>query len=156
MEDRKLISALDRLQLAHGMRGLGSAVISGLLLSASGTTLYVASIKAPFAQPAEMVGLVIAAALALAMIHDVAATLLMFVYNGIMGKSKEFFRTLRTRPGKIVCLGAIMGGPVAMSGLLLGITMAGSTYAMPITATYPALAVVFSTIFLKEKNPPRV
>lgn len=156
MEDKKLTAALDSIQLAHAKRGLGSAVISGLLWSASGTTLYLASTKAPFAQPVEMVGLVIAAALALAMIHDISATLLMFIYNGIKGKSKEFFRTLRTRPGKIVCLGAIAGGPVAMSGSLLGITMAGSTYAMPITATYPALAVVFSTIFLKEKNPPRV
>ena len=156
MEDKKLTAALDRIQLAHGKRGLGSAIISGLLWSASGTTLYLASTKAPFSQPAEMVGLVIAAALALAMIHDIAATILMFVYNSVCGKSKEFFRTLRTRPGKIVCLGALMGGPVAMSGSLLGITMAGSTYAMPITATYPALAVVFSTIFLKEKNPLRV
>jgi len=49
-----------------------------------------------------------------------------------------------------------MGGPVAMSGSILGISMAGSTYAMPITAAYPALAAILSTIFLKEKNPPRV
>ncbi|MDR0621829.1 MAG: DMT family transporter [Deltaproteobacteria bacterium] len=156
MEDQKLQIALDRHQLSHAKKGLGFALISGLLWAASGTALYTASLKDPFTQASEMVGLIIAASLSLAMIHDAAASILVFIFNAINGKSKEFFRTLRTRPGKIVCLGAIMGGPVGMSGSLLGITMAGSTYAMPITATYPALAAIFSTIFLKEKNPPRV
>lgn len=70
-----------------------------------------------------MAGLVIASALTLAMIHDIAATVLMFIVNGIMGKSKEFFRTLGARPGKIVRLDAVIDGPVAISGQLLGITM---------------------------------
>jgi len=156
MADQKLQEALDHHQLSHAKKGLGFALISGLLWAASGTALYLASAETPFARPAEAVGLVIAAALSMAMIHDASAAVLVFIFNFVTGKSKEFFRTLRTRPGKIVCLGAVMGGPVGMSGSLLGITMAGSTYAMPITATYPALAAILSTIILKEKNPPRV
>ena len=156
MVDQKMLAALETRQLRHAKKGLAFALFSGLLWAASGTALYLASSKNPFVQPAEAVGLVIAAALSMAMIHDASAAVLVFIFNVVTGKSKELFRTLRTRPGKIVCLGAIMGGPVGMSGSLLGITMAGSTYAMPITATYPALAAILSTFILKEKNPPRV
>jgi drug/metabolite transporter (DMT)-like permease len=142
--------------LYHAQKGLAFAFFSGLLWAASGTALYLASSKNPYVQPVEAVGLVIAAALSMAMIHDATAAIIGFIFNTINGKSKEFLRTLRTRPGKIVCLGAIMGGPVGLSGSILGITMAGSAYAMPITATYPALAAILSTVFLKEKNPARV
>ncbi|MDR3038296.1 MAG: DMT family transporter [Candidatus Adiutrix sp.] len=152
MNGAELSSALERKLLRHARTGLYFSLISGFLWASSGTAIYLASGRAPFAYPAEAVGLTVAAALALALCHDAVAWLLVIGFNLARGKSREFGRSLRTRPGRIICLGAIMGGPMAMSCSLLGITMAGSTYAMPLTATYPALAAVLSTVFLKEKN----
>jgi drug/metabolite transporter (DMT)-like permease len=100
--------------------------------------------------------LMVAMALCGAFLHDFFAALWVAVHNIRAGKFKEYGRTLRTKPGQMVCIGALLGGPIGMSGYLLGITLVNPAYALPITAAYPAVAAVLATIFFKEINPPRV
>lgn len=148
-------AALEKKQLSHAKKGILFALASGLGWASSGTFLTLAAARAPFDVPQDMLGLVIASALAMALLHDGLATMWVALINVINGRHKEYLRTIRTRPGLIVCLGAVMGGPVGMSGYLLGIAMIGSAYTLPITATYPAVATILAYFILKEKIGPR-
>jgi drug/metabolite transporter (DMT)-like permease len=56
----------------------------------------------------------------------------------------------------MVCVAALLGGPIANGGYLLGISMAGPAYALTITALYPLVGTILSRIFLKQEIVPRV
>jgi drug/metabolite transporter (DMT)-like permease len=168
MSDSSAQAVLDQRQLKHAKKGIFAGVASGMLWGASGTVLYLALNYAPFilpeytidsTDPAKFrlfVAMSVAAALCGAMMHDFFAALWVAVNNIRAGKFKEYGRTLRTKPGMMVCLGAILGGPIGMSGYLLGITFVSSAYALPITASYPALAAILATVIFRERNPIRV
>lgn len=90
-----------------------------------------------------------------AMLHDAFGGVFMLIFCAANGKIKEYVRTLKTKPGWFICLAAVFGGPIAMSGYLLSIAL-GGTYAVAITACYPAVGAILAAIFLKEKIYPRV
>jgi drug/metabolite transporter (DMT)-like permease len=163
LSKRSAQAVLDDKQLKHAKKGILAGVLSGMLWGASGTVLGVAAGFEPFvsAYAAELdfnhtIAILVAAALCGALMHDFFAALWVAVHNIRAGKFKEYGRTLRTKPGKMVCLGAILGGPIGMSGYLLGITFVNAAYALPITASYPALAAILATFIFKERNPARV
>lgn len=94
--------------------------------------------------------------LAAACLNDTLAGLWLLIYNCGGGRFQEIIRSLKTVPGLMVCIAALMGGPVANSGYLLGISMAGPAYALTITALYPLVGALLSRIFLKQEILPRV
>ncbi|WP_094607003.1 hypothetical protein SPSIL_048590 [Sporomusa silvacetica DSM 10669] len=94
--------------------------------------------------------------LAAACMNDTLAGLWLLIYNGWAGRLQEIIRSLKTKPGLMVCVAALLGGPVANSGYLLGISMAGPAYALTITALYPVVGAILSRIFLKQHILPRV
>ncbi len=94
--------------------------------------------------------------LAAACMNDFIAGLWLLIYNGVAGRLQEIIRSLKTFPGLMVCVAALLGGPVANSGYLLGISMAGPAYALTITALYPIVGAILSRIFLKQQIVPRV
>ena len=175
-DNSNVLQVLETKQLKLAKIGIITGIISGMLWGASGTVLWEGINFAPFttldpsagvdpetldeAASANLDYLVvmfgISTGLALAFLHDFFAALWVLGFNGAKGKIREYGRSLSTTPGKIVCLGAILGGPIGMSGYLLGVTFAGPVYALPITASYPALAAVLSFFILKERNPLRV
>ncbi len=168
-EKNNVLQVLENKQLKLAKIGIITGIISGMLWGASGTTLWEAINFAPFtqldpsvtqAEAANLDYLVVVfgmgTGLALAFMHDFFAALWCLGFNGAKGKFREYGRALATTPGKIVCIGAILGGPIGMSGYLLGVTFAGPVYSLPITASYPALAAVLSFFILKERNPLRV
>jgi len=175
-DNKNVLQVLDAKQLRLAKIGILTGIVSGMLWGASGTTLWEAINYAPFntldpsagidaailndADSAHLEYLVIifgmGTGLALAFMHDFFAALWCLGFNGARGKIREYGRALSTTPGKIVCLGAVLGGPIGMSGYLLGVTFAGPVYSLPITASYPALAAVLSFFILKERNPIRV
>ncbi|MGT2784554.1 DMT family transporter [Streptococcus merionis] len=71
------------------------------------------------------------------------------------GKFHELGRTLATKPGKIMLLGYVLGGPVANGAYLVGLYLAGA-FAIPISATTAAFGAIFAAIFLKQKLDKRV
>jgi len=88
--------------------------------------------------------------LACAAINDICAAIAVLFYNIINGMGQEVWRTFKTKPGLIVCLAALLGGPIGQSTYFMGSAMAGPAYALTITALYPILGCLFSRIFLKQ------
>ncbi|MFA6448667.1 MAG: DMT family transporter [bacterium] len=133
-------------RLAYARRGLAWGSLTGAVWGLDGVVLGIALAAAPFTGNASLfIGPLVGAAL-----HDGFATLWLLIYNACAGKLPEIYRTLRVRPGLIVCLAALAGGPIGMTGYLLGIKHAGAAYAMAISAIYPAIGSLLAVIFLKE------
>jgi len=149
--------ALEAHQLRYAKKGVGWGIFSGATWGLQGTLLYyVALVLAPFWMEDYGLWLVVLGSLAGACMHDGFAGLLLAIINAFTGRWKEYVRTLRTRPGKLVCLAALCGGPVGMAGYLVGISLATPTYALAISATYPALGAILGVFILKERIVPRV
>lgn len=143
---------LEDRQISHSKTGILWGILSGATWGLDGVILGIALSLAPFTNGVSL----FAAPLAGAALHDGFAGLWLLIYNIFTGKWREYLRTLATKPGLMVCIAALFGGPLAMSGYLLGISMAGPTYALPITAMYPVVGAFLAMIFLKEKVTLRV
>lgn len=133
-------------------RGLATALGSGMLWGLDGVILGIALAMAPFTAG----GTMYAAPLAGSALHDGFAGLWLALYNIFTGRWKDIGRSLKTFPGFIVCLGALLGGPIGMGAYLLGINFAGAAYAMGISAGYPVVGAIMARLILKEKISPRV
>ncbi|MDQ7095082.1 DMT family transporter [Desulfosporosinus sp. PR] len=143
---------LQKRDLAFAKNGVGRGLLSGAAWGLDGVLLGMAFSLAPFANTMSL----FAAPLVGACIHDGFAALWLFIYNVLHGKWRDYGRTLKTRPARIIIIAAILGGPIGMSGNLLGIYFAGASYTAAITAAYPAIGAVLGAVFLKEKISLRV
>jgi len=152
--DSKISMLLSKKELSHSKKGLIYGAISGASWGLDGVILGMALGMAPFTGGATMT--LYAAPIAGATLHDGFAAFWVFLYNLFTGRWREYFRTLATKPGRIVCLSALFGGPIAMSGYLMGINLAGASYSLAITAMYPAVGSIAAVFILKEKIVPRV
>jgi len=94
--------------------------------------------------------------LVIAAINELFATLWLTLNNIREGRVAEVVRSFKTFPGKMVCVGGILGGPIANGAYLLGIAFAGATYAVPITALKAVIATLFAGAFMKQKISIRV
>ncbi|AQS57710.1 hypothetical protein [Desulforamulus ferrireducens] len=71
------------------------------------------------------------------------------------GKLGDFFRTLRTKPGRVMIFAALLGGPIASTAYVVALQMAGSIV-IPITALCPAIGAIMARILFKQKLTPRM
>jgi drug/metabolite transporter (DMT)-like permease len=142
----------ERKELGFVKRGLATALGSGMLWGLDGVILGIALAMAPFTAGAT----IYAAPLAGSALHDGFAGLWLAVYNLFTGRWKDLGRSLKTFPGMIVCLAALLGGPIGMGAYLLGINFAGAAYAMGISACYPVIGAIMARVVLKEKIGARV
>ena len=133
--------------VAFAKKGLIYAVLSGMSWGLNGVILSFAFAAAVFLDEEYW----LLAPLTVGALHDTCAAIWLLIFNGSTGRLKELGRTLRSKAARPVILGALFGGPVAMSSYMLGVKFAGPAYVMPITALYPAVASVLAAIFLKEK-----
>jgi drug/metabolite transporter (DMT)-like permease len=131
--------------------GISTGVISGLTYGLYSTFVVIASMKEPLVGAA---GLFAAPYIASAL-NDSLAAIWLLIYNIMTGRIREIGRSLRTFPGFIVVLGALVGGPIASGAYLMGLAMAGA-YAIPISALYSLFGAVFARIILKQKITLRV
>lgn len=153
MNERVLVIQ-ESIELSHSKKGLLYGVISGATWGLDGVILGIALAMMPFTGGVSVSFFV--APLIGAALHDGFAGFWVFLYNCFSGRWREYGRTLLTKPGLIVCLAALFGGPIAMSGYLLAIDMAGASYALAITGMYPAIGAIAAVFFLKEKITFRV
>jgi drug/metabolite transporter (DMT)-like permease len=144
-------SRTDR-SVAFAKRGLGLALLSGMAWGLSGLIMDQGIRRPPFLDSP----LWLLAPLTAAALHDTLAALWSLLFTGATGRLREVGRSLASRPGRWVCLGALFGGPLGMGGYIVGLKYAGLAYVMPITSLYPALATILAVVFLKERVPPRV
>jgi len=94
--------------------------------------------------------------LVIAAVNELLATIWLSLNNIREGRFKEVMRSYQTFPGKMACVGGILGGPIANGAYLLGIAFAGATYAVPITALKAVISAFLAAIFLKQKIKARV
>jgi drug/metabolite transporter (DMT)-like permease len=87
---------------------------------------------------------------------DTFSAIYVTIFNIIRGSGKEIIRSLKTFPGLMAMLCGLIGGPLANGALLVGISLAGATYAMPISALCPVFGAIFARIFLKQKLSVRI
>jgi len=139
-------------QVSYAKRGLALGFGSGMGWALNNLFLGLAMVMAPYTNFASLW----AAPIVIGALNDGIAAVIILIYNTGKGKYKEYFRTLKIRPGKFLLLASLFGGPLAGALNLVSIAMCGPVYALAITSIFPAFAAVFSAIFLKEKVAPRV
>jgi drug/metabolite transporter (DMT)-like permease len=71
------------------------------------------------------------------------------------GKLGDFFRTLTTKPGKVMIAAALVGGPISSTAYVVALQMAGSIV-IPITALCPAIGAILARILFKQKLNARM
>lgn len=71
------------------------------------------------------------------------------------GKLGDFFRCLKTTPGRVMICAALIGGPLASTCYVVGLQQAGSII-VPISALCPAIGAILARILFKQKLTPRM
>lgn len=126
-------------------------LISGLLWGLDTVVLGIALTLVPFIGTVEALAL---GAIVSSALHDVFCALWLLVYMGMKGRLKDTIAALKTRSGKVVILGALLGGPVGMTGYVIAINNIGAGYTAIISSFYPAFGTLMAVLLLKEKITP--
>ncbi|MBJ8025937.1 DMT family transporter [Bacillus cereus] len=84
-------------------------------------------------------------------LHDLLSSLWMMIFLIMKGKLNLTVSKIRTRSGRFVMLGAILGGPIGMTFYVLGVQYLGASYTAAISAICPAMGAFFAFLFLKER-----
>ena len=89
------------------------------------------------------------------MLHDVFAAIWMCLIMCYKGGLRDFLPAIRSRDGLFCVLGALFGGPFAMSFYMMAIGESGAALAATVTSCYPLLGSVLAVMILKERIRPR-
>ena len=84
-------------------------------------------------------------------LHDAFSSLWMLGFTAVTKQFKNVYHALRSKSGRFILLGALLGGPIGMSGYVAAIQLIGPGYTAVISSLYPALGALLSYLFLKEK-----
>ena len=123
-------------------------VFSGALWGLDTVVLGLALSLLPFLDAPE-------ASLASALLHDAICAIILFAYMALRGRLKNTLAAIKTRSGKAIALGALLGGPFGMTGYLIAINNIGPGFTAIISTFYPAVGTFLAYIFLKERMRPR-
>ena len=123
-------------------------LFSGILWGLDTVVLGIALSMSPYIGTAEAIAF---AAIASSFLHDAGCAIWLMIYMGAKRRLKDTLAALKTRSGKVVILGALLGGPIGMTGYIIAINNIGAAYTAIISAFYPALGAFLSFVLLKEK-----
>lgn len=123
-------------------------LFSGILWGLDTVVLGIALSMSPYIGTAEAIAF---AAIASSFLHDACSAIWLMLYMGAKRRLKDTLAALKTRSGKVVMLGAILGGPIGMTGYVIAINNIGAAYTAIISAFYPALGAFLSFVLLKER-----
>lgn len=126
-------------------------LFSGCLWGLDTVILGIALTMVPFIGTAEALGA--RAPSSARALHDVCCALWLLLYMGVRGRLKDTLAALKTRSGKVVILGALLGGPIGMTGYVIAINNIGAGYTAIISSFYPAFGTLMAVLLLKEKTP---
>ena len=123
--------------------------MSGATWGLDAVLLGVVMVMAPFVENPILLaaGGVICSAL-----HDILAALWLYIYMGAKGRLKELGPALKTKDGQFCALGALLGGPLAMTTYTLAIAVGGAALTTSVSAIYPLLGTALAVWILKEKT----
>ena len=123
-------------------------LFSGILWGLDTVVLGIALSMSPYIGTAEAIAF---PAIASSFLHDAGCAIWLMIYMGAKRRLKDTLAALKTRSGKVVMLGALLGGPIGMTGYVIAINNIGAAYTAIISAFYPALGAFLSFVLLKEK-----
>lgn len=123
-------------------------LFSGILWGLDTVVLGIALSMSPYIGTAEAIAF---AAIASSFLHDAGCAIWLMIYMGAKRRLKDTLAALKTRSGKVVMLGALLGGPIGMTGYVIAINNIGAAYTAIISAFYPALGAFLSFVLLKER-----
>ena len=123
-------------------------LFSGILWGLDTVVLGIALSMSPYIGTTEAIAF---AAIASSFLHDAGCAIWLMIYMGAKRRLKDTLAALKTRSGKVVMLGALLGGPIGMTGYVIAINNIGAAYTAIISAFYPALGAFLSFVLLKEK-----
>lgn len=88
-------------------------------------------------------------------LNDTISALWSMGIAAFKGKLGDYFRTLNTKPGRMMIFAALIGGPISSTAYVVALQMAGSII-IPITALCPAIGAILARILFKQKLTPRM
>lgn len=125
-------------------KGYTTGVLSGMTWGLDTVLIGVAMAMAPFVEnPVLLVG----GTFICSMLHDAFAALWMLIIMASKGRLKDLLPALKSKDGLFCALGALFGGPLAMTFYMLAIAKGGAALTATVTACYPLLG----SAMLKEK-----
>lgn len=129
-------------------KGYASGIGSGITWGLDAVLLGLVMTMGPFVEnPVLLAG----GALVCSMLHDVFAAVWMILIMGKKGELANLPKAVFSKDGLYCILGALFGGPLAMTFYLMGIAKGGPALAATVTACYPLLGSVLAIFILKEK-----
>lgn len=123
-------------------------LFSGILWGLDTVILGIGLALAPYVGTPEAVAF---ASIVGSFLHDAFCALWLFLYMAARHRLKDTWSALKTRSGIVVVAGALLGGPIGMTGYVIAIANLGAAYTAIISAFYPAFGALLSYILLKEK-----
>ncbi|MDR2035643.1 MAG: hypothetical protein LBP91_03095 [Coriobacteriales bacterium] len=82
-------------------------------------------------------------------INDFISSLWMIGKAAFKGKFMDFLRCYKSKPGLVMIVCALIGGPIASTAYIIALLMSGPI-AAPITALCPAVGAIIGWLFLKQ------
>jgi len=87
--------------------------------------------------------------------NDTCSAVWAFGVAGIRGRVGDFFRCLKTKPGLVMVVAALIGGPIATTAYVIGLQKAGSIV-VPISALCPAFGAILGRVWFKQELNARM
>lgn len=129
-------------------KGYFSGIFSGITWGLDTVLIGVTMSLTPFVEnPLLLIG----GTFICSMLHDTFASFWMLVIMGGKGRLKEFLKAVKMKDGMYCMLGALFGGPLAMTFYMLAIAKGGPALTATVTACYPLLGSAMAVFILKEK-----
>ncbi|GIP40176.1 choline transporter [Paenibacillus sp. J31TS4] len=126
-------------------KGVGLGATSAIAWGIDTVIIGVIIASTPFQQA------VVLAPIIAAFLHDFFSALWISFFMMAKGEFIHVLKLLKTKSGAILIVGALSGGPLAMTFYFLGIQYVGATYAASIASIFPGIGALLAFTFLKEK-----
>lgn len=129
-------------------KGITAGIFSAIMWGADTVLMGIILVMSPFLETEQAILL---APFISAFLHDLFSAIWTFIYLAIKKEIALLFKAARTKSALYVVLGALLGGPVGMTGYLLSIKYLGPSYTAAISSMYPAVGAILAGLFLKER-----
>lgn len=142
---RKEVDLMNIKSMKEARMGVGLGATSAIAWGIDTVIIGIIIASTPFKQA------IVLAPIIAAFLHDFFSALWISLYMIVKGDFLNVLKLLKTKSGAILALGALSGGPLAMTFYFLGIQYVGATYAASIASIFPGIGAVLAFTFLKEK-----
>ena len=160
--DPRAVAAKEKLSSGFFKKGISIALFSGLMYGFYSAFMTLGMTKGVWgdwfgANTAGLSALVVTYLLAAlgSAVNDTCSAVWALGMAAVRGKAGDFFRCIKTKPGVVMIVAALIGGPIASTAYVVALQMAGSIV-IPITALCPAIGAILGRVLYKQKLDKRM